>query len=280
MRYPLEIEVHDYLYDHHFEGRCVLPAVEALEFLAKVVLDHFSDWNVSCLTKARFFRFLIIPPGTHHLPVMVEVDNTSNGHISARLMTSMRSKSGGIGRNLEHVRVEFPLADPSLNSKPLFPHTGKPKGDAFIVPAESLYPELIPFGKAFQNISGPVSLWPGEASSSLAGGDCPAEDDRLGSPFPFDAVFQVACIWGQRFTEYVLFPLGFEKRTIRKKTKKGEVYYGRIIPVAIGQNPFLFDALIFDSQGSICEEILGIQMQDVSQGRLHPPLWIKELKPA
>jgi len=85
---------------------------------------------------------------------------------------------------------------------------------------------------------------------------------------------------GQRFTEYVLFPVGFEKRIIHQKTKKGDLYLGRIMPVAMGQNLFLFDALLIDSQGSVCEEIRGIQMQDVSQGRLHPPLWIKELRPA
>jgi hypothetical protein len=280
MRNSLEIEVGDYLFDHHFEDRCVLPAVEALEFLAKVVLNHFSEWNVSCLTKARFPRFLIIPPGTHHLPAMVEVDNNSNMLVSARMMTSMRSKTGGIGRNLEHTRVEFPLVDPSLNSRPLFPETGKQEGDSFIVPAESIYPGLIPFGKAFQNISGPVSLWPEEASSSLAGGDCATDDGRLGSPFPFDAVFHLACIWGQRFTGYVLFPVGFEKRTIRQKTKKDGPYLGRIFPAGGDRNVFLFDALIVDSRGVVYEEIRGIQMQDVSQGRLRPPVWIKELKPA
>jgi hypothetical protein len=41
--------------------------------------------------------------------------------------------------------------------------------------------------------------------------------------------------------------------------------------------PLIFDALIFDYQGALCEELRGIQMQDVSQGRLRPPLWIKEL---
>ncbi len=46
MRYPLEIEVGDYIYDHHFEDRCVLPAVEALIILAKVVQSHFP--NVDC----------------------------------------------------------------------------------------------------------------------------------------------------------------------------------------------------------------------------------------
>jgi hypothetical protein len=278
MRYPLEIEVGDFIYDHHFEGRCVFPAVEALIILTKVVQAHFPNVDIRSLNKARFPRFLIIPPETHHLSVIVEVDNTPTGDISALLMTSVRSKTGGIGRNLEHARVEFPQADSSQNSVTPFPDVGNPEGDAISVPAESIYPGLIPFGKAFQNIIGSVSLWPGGASASLSGSDYGKEDDQLGSPFPFDAAIQVACVWGQRFTEQVLFPMGFEKRIIHQKTKKGGLYIGRIFPRGREQNVFLFDALIIDEPGTVCEEIRGIQMQDVSQGRLRPPSWIKDLR--
>jgi hypothetical protein len=280
MRYPLEIEVGDYLQDHHFEGRCVFPAAETLKVLAKVVQAHFSHVDMGGLNKARFPHFLIIPPEVRQLSVLVEVGNISERSVSALLLTSIRSKTGGIGRNLEHARVEFSLADSPLKPLPFQSDEGNPEGEAFIVPAGSIYPGLIPFGKAFQNIIGPVSIGPKGALASLSGGHPGTDDDWLGSPFPFDAAIQVACLWGQRFTEYVLFPLGFEKRSIFQKTKKGGIYLGRIIPVATGQNLFLFDALIFDAQGSICEEIRGIQMQDVSHGRLRPPLWIKELNPA
>jgi hypothetical protein len=277
MRFPLEIEVSHYLFDHHFEGRCVLPAVEALIILARAVQNHFPNMDLYCLKKVRFPRFLFVPPEMHHLPIIVEANNTPNAGISARLMTSMKSKISGISRNPEHAQVEFPLTDSSTSAKPLFSDLRNSEGEVYVVSAGSIYPGLIPFGKAFQNIIGPVSLWSGGASASLSGGDFGTEDDSLGSPFPFDAAIQVACVWGQRFTEYVLFPVGFEKRIIHQKTKKGDLYIGQIIPVAVGQNPFIFDALIFDSQGFIFEEIRGIQMQDVSQGRLHPPLWIKEL---
>jgi hypothetical protein len=111
----------------------------------------------------------------------------------------------------------------------------------------------------------------------LSGRESEADGALLGSPFPFDAAFHLACIWGQRFTETVPFPTGFEKRTIYQKTKKSDSYIGRIIPVAVNQRPLIFDALIFDLPDTLCEDIRGIEMQDVSQGRLRPPLWIKEL---
>lgn len=276
MRYPSEIEIEDYIYDHHFEGRCVLPAVEALILLAKTVQANFPDLDLHWLKKASFSRFLILPPDVHHLPVIVGLDHSPDGSVSAALMTSVRSKTGGIGRNLEHARVEFLPADSSLNSKLLFPDQKKPERDAFWVPADSIYPGLIPFGKAFQNVTGPLSLWPTEASASLSGGERDPENTPLGSPFPLDAAFHVACIWGQRFTGLVLFPIGFEKRNIYWRTKEREVYLGRIFPTGRSQNVFLFDALILDSHGVVYEEIRGIQMQDVTQGRLQPPPWIKE----
>ncbi|MHB8842595.1 MAG: polyketide synthase dehydratase domain-containing protein [Candidatus Aquicultor sp.] len=280
MRYPLEIEVDDYLFGHHFEGRCVLPAVEALIILAKAVQTHFPNMDMGCLNKARFPRFLIIPPEMRHLPVIIELDRTPNGGISALLMTSVRSKTGGIGRNLEHARVEFFLDLSTPFSSPPLTEIEDPEGPAITVTAGSIYPVLIPFGKAFHNIISPVSLWPGEASAHISGGEEGPEDTLLGSPFPLDAAFHVACIWGQRFTEQVLFPMGFENRIIHQRTKKGGVYHGRIFPGGSRQNVFMFNALIIDEQGTVCEEIRGIQMQDVSQGRLHPPLWIKELGPA
>jgi hypothetical protein len=41
------------------------------------------------------------------------------------------------------------------------------------------------------------------------------------------------------------------------------------------QEPFIFNAWICDLQGGICEIIQGIQMRNVSQGRMKPPEWIK-----
>ena len=84
-----------------------------------------------------------------------------------------------------------------------------------------------------------------------------------------------ACVWGQRFSGIVPFPVGFEKRIIYQKTKKGAVYLGRVVPVKVNHESLIFDAWIYDLDGIMCESISGIQMRDVSQGRLRPPDWIK-----
>lgn len=277
MRTSLEIEVGLYLHDHQLEGQCVFPAVEALIVLARIVQSNFSQARVDCLLKARFSRFLNVYPEKRTLSITVEVENTDQGGLAARLMTSVRSKTAGIGRTLEHARVEFLVGNTFQNSVTTWPDLDKPENHCVTISANAVYSELIPFGPAFQNIIGPVSVWPQGALAALSGGGPGPDDTLLGSPFPCDAVFQMACVWGQCFTEYVLFPIGFEKRIIHQKTKKGGLYQGRIRPVAVDQQPFVFDALIHDLQGSITEEIRGIQMRDGSQGRLSPPVWVKTL---
>ena len=71
IRYPWNIEAYPYLHDHHFEGKVVLPAVEALIVLAKVVKINFPQVNIGCLLKARFSRFLSIAPDTRRLSVLL-----------------------------------------------------------------------------------------------------------------------------------------------------------------------------------------------------------------
>ncbi|MGC1403579.1 MAG: hypothetical protein WA974_11705 [Thermodesulfobacteriota bacterium] len=272
MRTPWPIEINPYLFDHRMEGRCLFPAVEALITLAAAVNRNFPQADMRCLTMARFSRFLVIPPETRRVTALVDFEQDQADRVSAKLLTQVRSKSGGIGRHLEHARVEFLLTG---SCKGVSPQWESPENPDMAIPVESIYSELIPFGPAYQNIIGPASVSRSGAWALLSGGDHQSDESLLGSPFPLDAAFHLACVWGQRFNGIVPFPTGFEKRTIHQKTKNGGSYMGRIIPVTIDEMPLIFDALIFDLKNTLCEEIRGIQMQDVSQGRLRPPLWIK-----
>ena len=157
----------------------------------------------------------------------------------------------------------------------LFGSCEKPEGKCIRVTAETIYRELIPFGTAYQNIIGDLAISPEGALAYLSGGNYEADDHLLGSPFPLDAAMHAACVWGQRFTGIVPFPTGFEKRFIYQKTKKGGSYLGRVVPVHVDREWIMFDAWIYDLKGVIYEAISGITMRDVTQGRLHPPQWIK-----
>ncbi len=273
-RYPSAIEVSPYLRDHHFEGKVILPAVEALIALAHVVKLNFPQMSINCLLKASFPRFLFIAPETERLAVFVDIEKLGNDNIIAVLLTSVKSKKGAISRTLEHARVEFATSDSASCPAALFRAVEKLEGKCIRVPAAAIYRELVPFGAAYQNIIGDLAVSSEGALAYLSGGNDESDETLLGSPFPLDAAIHAACVWGQRFSGMVAFPTGFERRSIYQKTKKGGSYLGRIVPVNVGQEALMFDARIYDLNGVIHETISGIKMRDITQGRLHPPKWI------
>lgn len=275
-RYPLEIKIYPYLYDHHLEGNAVLPAVEALILLARAVKVNFPQVDVSNLGEACFPRFLSIPQNVKGLAAAIDVEAGGENGITASLLSSVKSKTGNIRRSVEHARVKFAEIAGNQSTVHPFRELAKLEGECINVPAAAVYRELVPFGKAYQNITGDLSVSRAGAQAFLSGGDAAGpDDDLLGSPFPFDAVLHMACVWTQRFADVVAFPVGFAGRTIYQKTKKRAAYVGRVTPVAVASQPFVFDAWIFDKQGAICEVIAGIKMQDVSGGKMRPPEWIK-----
>jgi hypothetical protein len=275
IRHPWAIEVSPYLLDHHLEGKVILPAVEILIALANVVKLNFGQISMNCLSKASFSRFLVIGPEAERLSVSVDIENVDHKNVSAVLLTSIKSKKIGMSRTLEHARVEFAANDPALCPAVPFWGVEKLQGKCISVPAVAIYRELVPFGKAYQNIIGDLTISPEGAMARLSGGNYEADENLLGSPFPLDAAMHAACVWGQRFTGIVPFPTGFQKRLIYQKTKKGSSYLGRVVPVNIDKESLMFDAWIYDLNGGIYEAVSGIKMRDVTQGRLHPPKWIQ-----
>lgn len=275
LRQPWMIEIHPYLYDHTIEDRAVYPAAEAISLLCRAVKTNFPRLACTHITDAVFRRFLVIPPDEKTLAVSVEITAGDKNEINASLCLSLRAKTGNIKRTVEYARLK--LAGSAVEQVPMPDWGGpeKPEGEIIKVTAQEIYQDLVPFGKAYQNIVGDLTIAPAGAQAVIAGGNSKTAEELLGSPFPFDAVLQMACIWAQRFTGTVVFPVGFAERIIHQKTRKRMEYQGCIAPVAVTTLPFIFDASIFDRRGNLCETVTGIQMADVSRGRLKPPAWIK-----
>lgn len=274
-RYPLEIQVYPYLRDHYFEGQTIFPAMEALIVMAKVAAANFPQINVCLQRQACFPRFLSIDPQEQIKKVFADITDADDDSLSVTIFTMGKAKTRIISRQLEHAYVEFAASPAQENPTPPVVDFQYPGGKCFNVSATAIYRELVPFGKAYQNIIGDLSLSPEGAISQLYGGEGEASDDLIGSPFPLDALLHAACCWGQRYTGIVAFPVGFAARIIYRKTKKEGKYIGRIIPVNVSREPLIFDALIYDLDGIIYERVSGISMRDVSHGRLLPPDWIK-----
>ena len=141
-----------------------------------------------------------------------------------------------------------------------------------------LYKDLVPFGPAYQNILDDLVVTEKGAVAYLQSSSAPAPLQPLGSPFPLDAAFHAACAWGQRFSSIVGFPVGFEERIICRPTQSGGNYISRITPVRQASDPLvlIFDIWIYTEDGQPCEAVRGVQMRDVSGGRLKPPQWVRQ----
>lgn len=279
IRLPLEIEIHPYLFDHHFEGKAVLPAVEAMQLLAASTRAHLPDAEMRCITNAAFEKFLHIQPNDVRIEAFNEIVIYENGDVSSSLLTITRSKKASITRVKTHVSMEFSSRKQELPD--LSAHLiSALKGTYFDIPSDKIYSDLVPFGPAYHNIRGNLHVSEKETVANII---APVHHNNglpspLGSCFPLDAAFHAACVWGQRFPGIVAFPVGLEKRFILRPTRAGENYIARIVPKLEAGNSklktLIFDIWIYNLKGVLCEVIAGVRMRDVSAGRMKPPQWV------
>jgi phosphopantetheinyl transferase len=272
---PIELPLHPYLRDHCVGGRAVLPAVEAAELLARAARRFMPATDVATMVDLRFDKFLFLDPETQTTTAFCDLALYANGDIRAVLATRTRSKKAAMTRVKEHTAVRFSRRKPDmpdLTTDLAFAL----EGVCFTVETDDIYRELVPFGPAFRNVTR-VHLASGGAIAEIKAPADPANEERtrqLGSPFPLDAAFHAACVWGQRFEGVVAFPLAVDGRRIYRKTRPGDAYYGHVTPVRAEPGLLVFDLRIFDGNGGLCETAAGVRMRDVSGGKLKPPHWI------
>jgi len=274
------IPVPVYLGDHHVSDRVVLPAVEALQILART-LPAAAGVDPRRQERAVFSRFLSIDPGVREIPAIHEFARTADGGCRSRFLTVVTGRNATWTRRIEHASVHFPPADGKKEGEgngpaPVIGETTAGEGPVFTVSPRRLYDELVPFGPAYQNVVGDVRLASAGASAEVSGGDYPEAVGLLGSPFPFDAALHVACAWGQRYRGIVAFPVGFGRREIVVPTRADETYRCRVVPLPDAGAVLRFDILIADDDDRPVEVIRGIAMRDISGGKRKPPAWIGE----
>ncbi|MFP4085531.1 MAG: 4'-phosphopantetheinyl transferase superfamily protein [Desulfobacteraceae bacterium] len=272
VRLPLDIPLRPFLMDHQFEGKAVLPAVEAMQYLSASTLGHLPELNVGSIENARFSKFLHLPSDGAPIAAINEIQGEKEGRVISSLLTRTRSKSG-ITRTHTHVSMEFPGTSSDLSPLPA-DHMFALEGIGMILPSDAVYRSLIPFGPAFQNIQDPLTVTRDGAITTVSAPEHGASPGPLGSPFPLDAALHAACVWGQRYRNMVGFPMGFDLRRVFRPTGAGGLYVARILPISSGPGRPVFDIYLYGLDGLLYEAVLGVVMQDVSQGRLTPPAWI------
>ncbi|MFA5180057.1 MAG: 4'-phosphopantetheinyl transferase superfamily protein [Syntrophales bacterium] len=270
---PLAIPIPPYLRDHRIDGKIVMPAVEILQLLAASVKTCRPEAAVCHMGAAKFGHFLQIPEDSSVIEACHELDIHEGGRLVSRLITRSAIPGTGIKRAKVHATVEF--TKPKEGRPPLpMDMAAALDGIAREVPAQTLYRELVPFGPAYQNITGSLFLTENGAVARVCAARQPTVSTLLGSPFPFDAALHAACVWGQRFHRFTAFPVGFEARIIVEPTVPGEIYRCRIIPVAATGDDLTFDICIYDAAGGLREAIRGVAMKEILSGRIAAPGWI------
>jgi len=273
---PIQLSTPDYLMDHHFQGQPVLPAVEAMEALARTVIEAHPHIPVLHITDIAFHKFLPMHPGLAQLEAIVELQSSESSQWHASLITRSKAPNAAFTRSKVHARLSFSLSKTPQTHWPL-DVAAVPEGICLSVPAKKIYGELVPFGPAFQNIVSPVYI---SADGALARIQAPPDISGtgkkycLGSPYTLDAALHGACVWAQHFKGIVAFPVAIDDRTIIKPTLPGHIYFGRVRPAMVNDDLLIFDIALLDEYGSLCEMIRGVRMRDVSGGRLRPPDWI------
>ncbi|MGB9175887.1 MAG: polyketide synthase dehydratase domain-containing protein, partial [Methanoregula sp.] len=272
-RLPLALPVQDYLRDHVFNGRAVFPAVEAMRVLAESAQSHIPGLNVSAITNADFSKFLYVDPAMTVLEAFNVLEAAGSGEILSKLVTVRKQGTTSITRAVDHVSLRFPVTYTLPDTPPPDITLGL-EGICFHPEKERIYSGLVPFLPAYHNIE-ELHVSEQGVLALVSGGTAEAPAEPLGSPFPLDASFHAACVWGQRYGGIVGFPVHLDERIIRKKTRPGETYISRITPVSACQGSLVFNLWIYDMTGALCEDIHGLHMRDVSGGTLLPPRWIQ-----
>lgn len=275
LRFPLKLPAPAYLGDHLFQGRPVLPAVEAMEALAREISRIQPDCDVNRISNARFEKFLLIDPRRDYLQASLDLELSASGDLHAALVTRTKAPGATITRTKTHARLTFQQSAPEPLPLPL-DVAAVPEGICSPIAVDRIYRDLVPFGPAYRNLQGAVWL---STDGALAEISCPAPPaggtlNRLGSPFVLDAAFHAACVWAQRYQHIVAFPVGIDQRRIVFPTEPGKRYFARILPQGLSPNLLGFDIWLLSETGDLCEMARGVHMRDVSGGRLEPPSWI------
>ena len=290
VKIPLTVAIPDYLRDHRYDGRIVLPAAEALQILARSLPPDLPACDPRHQEGAAFAHLLLLDADADSFSAFHEIALFSDGRRLSRLTTLRTDRQTRWTRCIEHVSVSFRPIGGKKGGKEERSEKGPARGSGgailgsdfhgsrtdYSFSCQRLYNDLVPFGPAYHNVVGEVCLTPTEASAEVSGGDYPDAVGPLGSPFTFDAALHVACAWGQRYRNLVAFPVGFDSREIVLPTRNGETYICRVFPLPDEGATLCFDVRLYGEDRRPVEIIGGLKMRDISGGRLKPPAWVRK----
>jgi phosphopantetheinyl transferase len=262
-----------YLLDHRFEGRPVLPATRALQLLAREVAAVHPGVDVRRCRDVKLLRLFAWDQTKTRSMLSVELVAEADGTVRAALLNRQKVGRTGMARSIKHVEATFGTAEAA---PPRADVAAGVVGLPTLVTAERLYRDCVPFGPAFQNALDSLAITPDGAAGWVRANPVGKHGGLLGSLFPLDAAFHLACVWCQRYLGFVGFPVGLEGRVILEPTRAGGRYFARVTPTDTTPAAGTFNVWLFDAKGALCEIARGVKMVDISAGRLRPTAGIDD----
>jgi hypothetical protein len=271
IRRGILLEIQPWFREHSMAGQAVLPAVESLVLLAEAAREFCSETDTRQMLAGRFDRFLELAD-RESVELVVELEKIGDTVLA---VLYSQKKINRFSRYLEHAQVHFATLETEVKEKKIRNRLTK-DGSGFRVSGEQIYQDLIPFGSSYQNVI-TADLFPNGAFAQLQTPDIPLPPNASlpGSPFLLDAAFHAACVWGQRFAGFVPFPVGFKQRQIFLPSEPGQQYQGSIILTGRSKVELTFDLDILKPGGARVEQVQGLQMRNIRNGQLRPPLWLQ-----
>ena len=225
--FPVTINIPQYVRDHTFIGKTVIPAVDLCSILYVDVKNLFPEFDNLVMYNAVFGKFIEVGD-SDNIDASIQIENYDNGTGTAKLLTKTKSGSAGITRIKEHVSIDFRKNKSAFNELTMDAASAL-EGICTRVPSALIYKELVPFGPYYHNIIDELFVSESGAVAHIKTPDVET-NSPLGSPFLFDAAFHAACVWAQVNTGITVFPVEFKRRIIINPSIPGENYYARIIP--------------------------------------------------
>ena len=258
-RCPLTVK--PWFADHGVSGRAVLPAVEALLFLAARSREVCPAVDITAMSEVRLTKFLDITGRQGELEVLVETEE-EDGWLSAALCSETPLK--GMTRVKEHCRVRFRLG-PAEETREEVCDMALPQRARLTFSATDIYRHLVPFGPTYHSLQGTLQVIGdhalGTVRAPLVAGD-EGGAGLLGSPFPCDGAMHAACVLGQQRASFIPFPVGMAERRVLRPTQPGKDYLIRATLTAESPAELTFALRIAEPSGRLCERIDGLRMRD------------------
>lgn len=268
----VRLPVRPWFKDHCFNGRVILAGVEAMQILAVTARAARPHLDLGRMAAGRFEKMLAIPPAAVELEVLVELEETADSGLCARLLTRTRFKT--LSRMTAHCALTFAAGARGEGAEADWPPLA---GAGLELTAAQVYQDLVPFGPAYRTLQDRLVLTAEAAWGTLLAPEPGPADDPLGSPFPLDGAMHAACVHGQRLVDFVPFPVGFADRILTRPTRAGQRYQVQVRLRSRTATALVYDLRILDQAGQVRETVRGLEMRDVSGGRIRPPAWLGQV---